>query len=434
MRVLHLVHQYLPEHIGGTELYTKWLTKGLSQQGYQISIFHRRSAEGVGVEHCSKNGRQIWAAWSGIVTPIRRFRATFGDPPIARTFERVLEETQPELVHIQHLMGYPVALIQAIQQRGIPYVMTLWDFWWVCANAQLLTNYSQEVCAGPRMYLNCAHCALARAGHSQLWPVLPVVAGPLLWRNWLLRRIMAGASRLIAPTKFVHNWYSAHGAPAEKLITVPPGLDQPPSIFKRPSLPNVPLRFGYVGGLSWQKGVHVLIEAFNGAKKGAELWIAGDEKVDPTYAAHLYALASANVRFLGKLTRVEVWETLAKVDVLVVPSMWYETFAFVVSEAFAAGVPVVASQLGPLADRVRDGVDGLLVPPGDVKALQNALLRFLQDPTLLPRLRAGIRPVRTIEDHVKDIEVVYQAVSSNSNNNSSASAISDQPASSVIGP
>jgi glycosyltransferase involved in cell wall biosynthesis len=410
MRILHLVHQYLPEHIGGTELYTKWLTEALSRQGHQVSIFHRRSANGVGLEHRTEGRRRIWAAWAGLLSPTRRFRATFGDPLLVRAFESVLEKIQPELVHIQHLMGHPAALVRAVQRQGIPYVITLWDFWWVCANAQLLTNYSQEVCDGPQMYLNCARCALARVGHSQFWPVVPAVIGPLFWRNYLLRRIMTGASRLIAPTKFVYKWYSAHDVPTERLITISPGLEQPAPVSRQTTRTNVPFRFAYVGGLSWQKGVHVLIEAFNGTEKGAELWIAGDEDADPAYATHLHTLASENVHFLGKLTRAEVWEMLTQVDVLVVPSLWYETFAFVVSEAFAAGVPVVASRLGPLADRVEEGVDGLLVPPGDVEALRDTLLRFLKEPSLLPRLRAGIRPVNTIENHVKEIEAVYRAI------------------------
>jgi glycosyltransferase involved in cell wall biosynthesis len=153
-----------------------------------------------------------------------------------------------------------------------------------------------------------------------------------------------------------------------------------------------------------------LLEAFNKLGENTELWIGGDETAAPDYAARLHRLASTNVRFLGQLQRTEVWKILAQVDVLVVPSMWYETFAFVISEAFAAGVPVVASRLGPLADRVRDGVDGLLVSPGDVEALQKTLLRFREDPTLLSRLRSGIRPVCTIEDHVRDIESIYRAV------------------------
>jgi glycosyltransferase involved in cell wall biosynthesis len=90
--------------------------------------------------------------------------------------------------------------------------------------------------------------------------------------------------------------------------------------------------------------------------------------------------------------------------------MWYETFAFVISEAFAAGVPVIASQLGPLADRVHHEIDGLLVPPGDVEALHHALHRLQSEPAFLSQLQAGINPIRTMADHVQDIELVYNEV------------------------
>lgn len=410
MRILHLIHQYLPEYIGGTELYTKWLSEALSRRGHQVFIFYRHSAAGVGLASRAEPAGHIWAAWAGELNPTRRFRATFGDPALLSIFEQVLDESRPDLVHVQHLMGHPTALIEAIRRRGIPYLITLHDFWWVCANAQLLTNYSQEVCAGPRLCLNCARCALARVGRSELGLLRPVVAGPLLWRNVLLRRIMAGASRLIAPTEFVRDWYAAHGAPVDRLVTLSHGLESSSVLPIRTRKAIDPVRFAYIGGLSFPKGVHVLVEAFIGLPEKAELWIAGDETTDPTYTARLRERASDQVRFLGKLGHTQVWETLAQVDVVIVPSLWYETFAFVVSEAFAAGVPVVASRLGPLADRVRDGVDGLLVPPGEVEALREALHRFQQDSSLQPRLLAGIRPVFTLTEHVNEVEAHYQAI------------------------
>jgi glycosyltransferase involved in cell wall biosynthesis len=411
MRILHLVHQYLPEHVGGTELYTAWLTNGLSQRGHQVTVFCRRSVERVELTcRDDENGVRVWTVATGPVTPVSRFWTTFGQRYILNAFYRVMEQTQPNLVHIQHLMGLPVALTQYVQDLDIPFIITLHDYWWVCANAQLLTNYSQQVCNGPQAYLNCGRCALARSAHPQFWLALPGLMSVLAWRNSLLRQVMQAARRLIVPTKFVGDWYATHGAPVDGLQVIPHGIPLAGLQPRQTRQPNKPIRFAYVGGLSWQKGVHVLIEAFNGTEKGAELWIAGDEDADPAYATHLHTLASENVHFLGKLTRAEVWEMLAQMDVLVVPSLWYETFAFVVSEAFAAGVPVVASRLGPLADRVEEGVDGLLVPPGDVEALRDTLLRFLKEPSLLPRLRAGIRPVNTIENHVKEIEAVYRAI------------------------
>lgn len=397
----------MPEHVGGVELYTRWLTRALRQRGHQVTIFHRRSAEGVGEEHRVEDGVQVWAAWSGLLSPTRRFRATFGDPAMVSAFERVLEETNPDLVHIQHLMGLPVALIRSIQRRGLAYVITLWDFWWVCANAQLLTNYSRQVCDGPQAYLNCARCALARVDRSRLWPVLPSLAGLLGWRNRMLRQVMKAAGGLVAPTEFVRRWYATHGAPTERLLVILPGLESAAVVSRPRQRPNGPVRFAYIGGLSWQKGVHTLVEAFSGVSGTAELWIAGDESFDPAYVARLRAQAAPDVRFLGRLTREEVWETLAQVDVVVVPSLWYETFSFIVSEAFTVGAPVVASCLGPLADRVHDGVDGLLAPPGDVVAWRAALQRLVSEPGLLDRLRANVRPPMTLEEHVNRLESLY---------------------------
>jgi glycosyltransferase involved in cell wall biosynthesis len=327
---------------------------------------------------------------------------------MVQLFERVLDETSPDLVHVQHLMGMPVALIRSIKQRGIPFVITLWDFWWICANAQLLTNYSREVCDGPQAYLNCARCALARINRPRFWLGLPALAGLSGWRNWLLRRVIGAATRIVAPTDFVRRWHAAHGVPMDQLCVLPPGLESAAvarGSQRRPDRGTV--RIAYIGGLSWQKGVHTLVDAFRCIQDRGELWIAGDESFDPIYVARLRAQAGPGVRFLGRLEREEVWQTLGQVDVVAVPSMWYETFSFLVSEAFTVGVPVVASRLGTLADRVHDGVDGLLISPGDVDAWGAALKRLVREPGLLARLQSNVRPPMTHDEHISRIESLY---------------------------
>lgn len=224
---------------------------------------------------------------------------------------------------------------------------------------------------------------------------------------------MQGASSLFAPTEFVRRWYAAHNAPTENLVTLQPGLEQPADVPPATHIDDV-TRFVYIGGLSWQKGVHTVIEAFSGVRGEAELWIAGDLSSDPDYVTQLRSQATPRVRFLGRISREQVWETLAQVDVVVVPSLWYETFSFIVSEAFIAHTPVIASRLGPLADRVRDGVDGLLLPPGDVAAWREALQRLVDDPDLLDQLRSNIRPPMTLEEHANRLETLYaQIIESN---------------------
>lgn len=354
-----------------------------------------------------EEGVQVWAAWAGMVSPTSRFFAAFRDPSIAQAFERVLDDSRPELVHVQHLMGLPIGLIRSIQQRRIPFVITLWDFWWVCANAQLLTNYSQQVCDGPQLYLNCARCALARVNYDWFWPAAVPAVALLAWRNRVLRQVMKAASRLIAPTAFVHHWYAKHNVPTDRLQVIQPGLENLCVSSQLEERSDGRVRFAYIGGLSRQKGIHVLVQAFGGVRGTAELWIAGDEAFDPGYVAELRDQAVPAVRFLGRLTREDVWKTLAQVDAVVVPSLWYETFSFAVSEAFAAGKPVVASRLGPLADRVRHGVDGLLLNPGDVCAWQEALQRLVNEPDLLAHLRSNVRPPVTLDEHVAEIKSLY---------------------------
>ena len=412
MRILHLVHQYVPEHVGGTEIYTRLLASSQSQRGHQVTIFCRRSAAGTGEEVYTEGGVRVEVAWSGLYGPARRLLSTVHEPALIRSLERVLERSRPELVHIQHLMGLPAACTRLLQQRGIPFVITLHDYWWICANAQLLTHHSHQVCPGPRAFWNCAHCALARAGHSRLWPALPLLAGTLAWRNQLLQRPLRVAQYLIAPTQFVRRWYSTQGIPPRKIAVLPHGIDPPPPALRASPRADGPVRLVYIGGIAWQKGIHVVLEALQGLEEKVELWIAGDESYDPAYTRRLRALATPNVRFLGLLAHTEVWETLAQADAVVVPSLWYETYSLITHEAFAAHVAVIASRLGALEEAVRDGIDGLLVPPGDVAAWRAAIVRLVDQPGLLATMRANTRPPMTVAEHVSRIESLYLAARS----------------------
>jgi glycosyltransferase involved in cell wall biosynthesis len=407
VKILHLVHQYPPSYVGGTELYTQTLAKALAERGHGVTVLHRGSAPGSGLKRRQENGLLILEAWAGVCRPSGRFLATFGHSWLQRTFERVLDEVHPDLVHIQHLMGFPAGCVRSLQRRGIPFVITLHDYWWVCANAQLLTNYSQQLCDGPRAYLNCARCVLARAGLNALWPVLPALAPLLAWRGRTLQSAMLQAAALIAPSSFVQEWYASRGVPVDQITVLPHGLQWPAGLPSRGSVGDT-LRLAYVGGLSWQKGVHILVEAVGTLGQAVRLDVAGDESFDPGYAAFLRSKAAPSVHFLGRLGRPEVWGLLSQVDVVAVPSLWRETYSLIAHEAFAAGVPVIASRLGALAGTVMDGTNGLLLPPGDVYAWRGGIQRLMEQPDLLARLRAKVRPPLTLAEHVARVESVYR--------------------------
>ncbi len=421
MRLLHLVHQFPPDHIGGVELHTQAVARELARRGHEVTVLFRRSADGVGLERWQDTAAEppldlpprVIAAHAGRVAPTGRFLATFHDPPMARLLEAVIQEAQPEVIHIQHLMGLPDSVIGAMRRHKIPYVVTLHDFWWGCANAQLLTNDREALCEGPRAWVNCGRCALARAGQpGALW-LAPALAPLFAFRHGRLRAVLAGASRIVVPTAFTREAYRKMGFAVERMTVIPHGISLHEGTGSRPPrAPQPGLRVAYVGGISRQKGVDVLIEAVNGLPDRAiTLDIMGDLAAMPDFAAHLMRLAAhPGIRLEGALPNAQVRALLPTFDVLVVPSIWYETAALVIQEAFAAGVPVIASDLGALRERVRHGVDGLLVPPDDPVALRAALSRLMDEPELLPRLRAGIGPVRGLPQQVADFEALYRAI------------------------
>jgi len=414
VRILHIVHQFLPEHVGGTEHYTRTLALAQQQDGHQVAIFCRRSSAGQRLTRETVEGIDVNRVANGPFTPARRFRATFRDRFLATSLARVVAETRPDLIHIHHLMGLPASILTAASSAA-PVVVTLHDYWWICANAQLVTDYGGQVCAGPRCWLNCARCGLARAGAGAAWPLSPLAAPLFGLRAAILRRGWSRVAAWIAPTDFVAKWHVAHGLPAERMQVIGHGIEPPPlaSLVETAEHPRqgTALHFAYVGGLAPQKGVHILIAAFNELPASARLTVAGDETTFPDYCADLRRQAThPGIRFVGRLDRTAVWRVLADAELLVVPSLWYETASLVVQEAFAVRTPVIAANHGALAERVRHEVDGLLVPPGNVPALRDAMRRVIDEPGLLDRLRNGIQPVMTAADHWQQIKATYQHV------------------------
>jgi glycosyltransferase involved in cell wall biosynthesis len=312
-------------------------------------------------------------------------------------------------------MGLPASIVGQIHTRGIPYLITLLDYWFPCANAQLITNYDNTLCVGPdARWHNCGRCALARAGLNQLEQLAPAVAPLMAYRHRLLYKVFRHASHILAPNEFVREIHASAGFPTERVVIVPFGTDGSAADLEAARMaaaqrPATGLRIGYVGSIAWQKGVDCLVAAVNQLPhEGVTLSIYGDLSAFPDYVTKLRCLAQhPGIHFDGALSRQRLWPILGGLDVLVVPSVWYEGSPFIVREAFAAGVPVIASRIGALPEMVRDGVNGLLFPPGDAAALHVALRTLLDNPTQLARLRANVPSILSFGEHVRMVTAMY---------------------------
>jgi len=215
----------------------------------------------------------------------------------------------------------------------------------------------------------------------------------------------------ICPTEFVRSIFSRWGLPKEKVRLIEHGIEPPTDSL--PGRTKDGLNFLYLGGIAWQKGLHTLIQAFQSlGSVPATLTICGDEQAFPDYARALREMVGdPSITFQGLIPRSQLWSTLAQADVVVIPSLWYEVSPLVVEEAFAAGVPVIASGIGALAEKVRHGVDGFLFPPGNVAHLSQLLREIVANPSILEGLRNNIQPVKTLEEHMGEIEAVYARLS-----------------------
>lgn len=235
----------------------------------------------------------------------------------------------------------------------------------------------------------------------------PVVAPLLQVRDRLVRQAALAADLLIAPSHFLIRKYVEAGFPASRFLYLENGIDVG-RIQRYPRRPSRDgrLRFTYLGSLAWQKGVHILVEAFKGiSAEAAALRIYGDPAVFPDYSAQLEEIANPlNTHFEGRVPNEEVGRVLAETDVLVVPSLWYENSPVVIQEASAAGVPVIASDIGALREKV--GCEDQLFEPGDAARLRSQVQSIIARENRLDRLGAATRPT-AMSEAVTDLLNVY---------------------------
>lgn len=408
MKLLYTVHQFLPEYVGGTELDTWEIASAMRDRGHQVSILHRAPGHG-GWSRTERDGIAVYRLAGGAMTANALFAATFGHPRLSHAFRSALADAKPDVVHIQHLRGLPIRV--ATQLRLAPTVLTLHDFWFVCPNAQLIDNATGQVCTTPGQPMHCARCALVRAGLPAAPPVAPLIAPLMAARNHVLRNVAERVDRIVVYSDFMRRWFADQGFPSAKLQLVSRGIVAPDTLPPRLRRDTGRIRFAYIGGLAWQKGVHTLVQAFNGLPENAELVIAGDETQDPRYTAQLRALAThPGISFVGRLDRPAVWQALVDADAVVVPSLWYETYSLLTREAFAAGAPVIASAHGVLADAVVHCVNGLLAPPGDAVAWRATMAEFVESESLRAALKAHVTRPPTTDTFFDNLESIYREV------------------------
>lgn len=386
--------------MGGTGLYVEALCSALLAQGHAVAVVHPE----VTAAPLLREERTAWGLRVALGGPApRRWEETWRDPAREGIWRRWLRGWKADVVHVHHLSGLPLGLLRVSRSLGVRLVVTLHDYALPCARGQLVDRWLRP-CEGP----SAERCALCLGEHLRLdpvkarlatalsrWPTVPegirgryaATTPPprpqeqarVQGRLEAVRQALLGVDRLLAPSRHLADRFEAMGMGMSGGGGV--GVEVCDLPLLRPiSASSVagagPVRLLFASSILPTKGPHLLLEAYRSLPAGAAtLTFAGPSPPfdgHPRYAAQLRAdaEATAGVHWRGALSAEAVPDLLAGHDVLVLPSLWPENSPLIVREATAAGLPVVASAEGGVAELAPHA---RLVAAGDVQALSEAL-------------------------------------------------------------
>jgi glycosyltransferase involved in cell wall biosynthesis len=377
-------------------------------------------------------------------------------PRIEEIVENEIRSYRPDLVNIQHLAGASYGVPAAVKRHKLPLVISLHDYWYACERVQLLRP-DDTICEGPNEGRNCAlYCA-----HGALSYMAAAAAERVRYALGMIRRLPAekaaleilagvqrlalrrrtrrltgvygdryrrlmdglrGADVLVSPSDKAKEIYVSLGIPADRIVTVPHGMPRMEGAGERAGKDMYdgkrPLVLGYVGNVMAHKGIGVLLAAVKGFKPGRVIMKIYGRSYPKRFASFVEKAAGrfppGQIQLEGLYRPSDLARILSGLDVLVIPAVWHETFNLVLWEAWGARLPVIASRVGALADFVHDGVDGLAFAPGDWKELRKKIAVFLDDPSMVGKLRGPLpRFPLSLEENAGRYERIFKQLIKN---------------------
>lgn len=441
MRILFAAHQFFPESRAGVELVTLGLAKELRARGHETFVLAAKRSSAGGIqpdetEDYEYDGIPVRRIGRPEEGPSRPFRINYENAAMAARAREYALEVRPDVVHAMHLQGLSASVVPAFKDLGLPVVFTAADFWPICPVVDL-RRHDGAMCRGPEVH-HCVRCIAARNPDPRVrekarLPGTVVRAAGLASRTPLrrysgalrqvadvgerpgrIREDLEGVDRFLAYTRLTRDLLVSNGVGEGRISVSPYGIDaariEEAAAVRRPSRM---LRVGFVGTLAPHKGPDLPVRAFGMLPDiDATLRVHGGGGGYEAYGEELRGLAGDDERiaFPGAFAGEDLGRVLAQTDVLVVPSRWYENAPGVIFEAFAAGIPVVATDLGGMSEFVRHNRNGLLFRLDDVEQLAGQLRRLVDEPGLLENLRRGVPGVKTVGEYAGELEDVYAAV------------------------
>jgi glycosyltransferase involved in cell wall biosynthesis len=345
------------------------------------------------------------------------FASNYHRPDLNHLFARILIEEHPDVVHCAHLLFLGVSFLDIAHLTGCPVVLTLTDFFGICWTSILLTC-AGKICAGPdRNNDNCVRDVLCSTTVSHPLPAIRF-GGKMVQRMPFLTRLF---ERLLQPPFFNDAWYPSlidgmrkrrgvieksyarvdhfivatsvlekkhrdFGLKDRVISRLPFGITQPSSDehnhlrarYEELRSTDRPLVFGFIGQIARHKGVDLLARAFaNSRPANTELHIIGNLEQDPLFTQELNAIVHNHddIRFFPSFPTSEIYNVLAKIDLLVIPSIWSENAPLVLLNSLVSRTFVAVSDVAGMTEFIEPEKTGLLFAAKSSDAIETMLNR-----------------------------------------------------------
>ncbi len=414
--ILHALAPKVPRHIlffmygwndeGGGTMLPRQLAGALARKGHQVSVIYAAVQPGPAksacyIEESTEDGVRLFAVYNrpAAFLDLQHPEREVDCPPVRDAVSQVVARLKPDIVHYHNLVSLSMGVAEAISRIGVPTIYTSHNYWALCPRLYLFRD-DLSLCAGPSPDgANCADCVGMRGRN-----------GGFARRAEEGRRMFGSLiSRHLAVSARMRDIYVANGHDPGRIRVLPQAPETVDDIWERigsrrqPARHDGPLRIGFIGSVYPHKGVGILVQSVQHFGKdqvechihggGSESYVNAVRELD---RKHL-------VRFHRGYDLAQLPSILEGLDLVVIPSVWEDCAPLVVAEALAARIPVVGSGIGGIPDFIQDETNGLLFQARDPNSLAAALNRFIQDPSLLPKMQQNIGKPRGFGNYLSDL-------------------------------
>ena len=361
MRIL-AIHNYYQIRGGEDECYEAEMEL-LQKHGHLVDLYQEKNDRVAALGKLRTAARTLWSR------------------PSYQAVKQRLTAQAYDVVHVQNF--FPLispSVYYAARDRGVPVVQTLHNYRLLCPNALFFRDGKVcEDCMGKEIaYPGVIHRCY-RQSKTASAGVAMMLAFHRAKNTWLEQ-----VDLYIALTEFARQKFIEGGLPADKIIVKPNFVGLDPGIGEGQGGYAL-----YVGRLSVEKGLDTLLAAWKQLKSHIPLKIVGEGPLAAQVIEATKQLPS--VEWLGRRPMTEVYDLMGEAKFLVFPSKWYETFGRVAVEAFAKGTPVIAANIGAIAELVEAGRTGLHFRPGDAEDLATQIEWALENSEKLSQMRQAAR-------------------------------------------